>query len=832
MDSLQLDTPQENQIGNKIAWLSLDERDNDPTRFLVYLISALRTIEINIAQGALSALQSPQPSPIEDILTSLINEISAIPDRLILVLDDYHLIEAQPIHEALTFVLENQSPHMHLVIATREDPHLPLARLRARAQLTELRAAELRFTSAEAAEFLNQAMGLDLSEEDISELETRTEGWIVGLQLAAISLQGQSATSKLIQSFSGSNRLVLDYLIEEVLAQQLEHVQSFLLQTAILNRLTGPLCNAVTGQENGQETLEMLDRANLFIIPLDNERRWFRYHHLFTDLLHQRLNQTQRDQLPGLHSKASDWYSQEGFRDEAIDHALGGKLYKRAAHLIEMNLGHNYERVTQTTLRRWLSAFPDEFISVEPQLCILRAWTLFTTGQIDAAEQSLQAADEMLDSSTNQDVVTSLKNEQWPDPNRLIGRIAAIRSFMVAYSGGISETIRYACKAIEFLPEDDFQWRSTALVALGDAYANQGQMAAAHQARLESLEASKASGDSNLLMIVNLRLAEILRQQGKLQQVISICERQYKQAVEIGISEWTIVAWLYGIWGEVLAEINELDQAFVQAQRGMELAASSRDLLYSIMSKLCLVRVLFSYGDLNGAEEAIQSMENSARKHDLPSWAINQLSAWNVRIWLAHGKLEAASQWMIERGLDPACELTYQHEMEFIALARILIAQGRLDAADKLLLRLHASAEVGGRTDKVIEILILQALTAQVGGDTEGAMTTLGQALSLAEPEGFVRTFVDEGPPMASLLYEALSRRISPDYVRRLLAAFPIAEPEQADPSQTLATKSELIEPLSERELEVLQLIAQGLTNPRNRCQSLHIAKHSQSSQP
>jgi LuxR family maltose regulon positive regulatory protein len=823
------------------AWFSLDEADNDPVRFLIYYVAALHTIEVQqtpaskIGEEVLGMLQSPQPPPTEAILTTLLNQIAALPVRIVLILDDYHLIEAQPIHDALNFLLEHLPPHtgpggqrqgMHLVIATREDPPLSLARLRARGELIELRAADLRFTSAETAEFLNQMMGLNLSAKDIAALETRTEGWVAGLQLAAFSMQGHKNATSLIKSFTGSHRFVLDYLIEEVLDQQPEDIQTFLLQTAILDRLTGSLCDAVcavetaTGQGNGQQTLEMLEQANLFIVPLDNERHWYRYHHLFADLLLQRLHQTQPEQLPVLYHRASVWYKQNGFVNEAINYALRSKNFERAADMIEDQFGDNYERVSQTILQRWLAEMPEKFVLSKPQLCILQAWTFFTTGQLDAADQRLRATEKMLDPSTDQAFVASLdeassSERQLPDTNRmrLIGRVAAIRSFLVSFSGDIPGTIRYARQALEYLPEQDLQWRSTVLVALGDAYANQGQMEAAHKARLDALATGKASGDPYLLMIVNLRLAEILRQQGKLHQVIDICERQVKSADEHGISEWPIAGWLFGIWGEVLAELNDLDRATDQAKKGVKLTARGRDLLYEVMSNLCLVRVLFSCGELNGAGDVIQAMEKTAQEHDMPLWASLQLSAWQARIWLAQGKLELASQWAGERELDPEGELTYLHEVEYIAFACILIAQKRLDEATTLLHRLLEAAKAGGRTSRVIEILILQTLAAHSGGDTTQAMSTLEQALTLAEPGGFIRIFVDEGPSMARLLHEALSRGIAPDYACLLLAAFPATEPKQTDPLKAQVPKSDLIEPLSERELEVLQLIAEGLTN-------------------
>ncbi len=558
-----------------IAWLSLDERDNDPTLFLVYLISALRTIKANIAKGVLSALQSPQSLPIDDILISLINEISAIPDRMILVLDDYHLIEAQPIHEALTFLLENQPPHLHLVIATREDPSLPLARLRTRGQLTELRAADLRFTSSEAAEFLNQAMGLDLSAEDISALETRTEGWIAGLQLAAISMQGHDDATSLIKSFTGSHRLVLDYLIEEVLNQQPETVQYFLLQTSILTRLTGSLCDALTDQDNGRVTLEMLEHANLFIIPLDEERRWYRYHHLFADLLRQRLRQIQPQKMSTLQTRASEWYEQNGFVDEAIDHALHAEDFEKAAYLIEKQVDAVWGRGQHTKLQSWLLKLPNELNLHKLQFGIYQAWFQFNRGQLDEAERTLQAIEQAIEFST--DRATETKSQEQisiiiSDRVKLQGRAAVVRAHMASYRDDVPGIIQHASQALEYLPEQDLTWRSITAIVLGDAQLNKGDMNAAYEDRLDALNACKAAGDIYFVMVANLKLALPLREQGRLQQTVEICKQQIQVANEYGMSQTRWVGWLLGTWGEALAELNDLNGAKQRAKKGFRLS--------------------------------------------------------------------------------------------------------------------------------------------------------------------------------------------------------------------------------------------------------------------
>ncbi|MGD8398656.1 MAG: LuxR family transcriptional regulator, partial [Anaerolineae bacterium] len=508
------------------TWLSLDESDNDPTRFLVYFVAALRTVDADIGKGVLSALQSPQPPPVEAVLTSLINDAAAIPDRILLVFDDYHLIESPPVDNALTFLLEHLPAQMHLVIVTREDPHLSLARLRARGHLTELRAADLRFTASEAADFLNQVMGLELAAEDIAVLERRTEGWIAGLQLAAISMQGREDTAALIKSFAGSHRHVLDYLVEEVLKQQSESIQTFLLQTTVLDRLTGSLCDAIlgrgaddqrsTGDRNtfalqlpsssasGQEILEHLERSNLFVVPLDEERRWYRYHHLFADLLRQRLHQTQPEQVPILHRRASKWYEQNGFVDEAIEHALRAEDFERAADLVEGRAETPWGRGEQIRLQGWLEALPAEQVLSRPQLCIFHAWGLFASGQQSAAEQSLQAAERALERTAGRETdAAPAKRVRMPvsDMTKIQGRAAAVRAFMASFRGDVSEIIQYSRQALDRLPEQDLVWRSSAAIALGDAYSFNGELVAACRARLEALEASKATGNWYMILI-------------------------------------------------------------------------------------------------------------------------------------------------------------------------------------------------------------------------------------------------------------------------------------------------------------------------------------------
>jgi LuxR family maltose regulon positive regulatory protein len=799
-----------------ITWFSLDEGDNDIVGFLTYFTAALNRlpgIDTPLGVGAQNMLQSPQPPPAATVLTTLINEIAAISCNLILVLDDYHLIAAQPVHEAIDFLLENQPPNLHLVIATREDPPIALSRLRARGQLSELRASDLRFSPAEATEFLNQVMGLNLSPADITTLESRTEGWIAGLQLAAISMRGWDDATRFIQSFTGSNRLVLDYLIEEVLNQQSRNVQAFLMQTAILDSFTSSLCNAVTGQDDSQSILEMLERANLFIIPLDNERQWYRYHHLFTEILRQRLRESQSKQLMDLHCKASEWYAKNGFTDEAIEHALQKNDFGRAASLIDGYADEIWQMGLHTKLCRWLAAIPDELVYSNPHLCFFHAWCLFSNGQHEAAEHCLQAAENapitILDPASE-----NIENESIsiPDKNQIKGRAAALRAYTAYYSGDVQGMSKYSQQAVEYLPKQDLLWRSIALVTLGDAHVFSGETTAASNIQWEALENNKATENSYMILLAYLKLAMTCREQGQLQQTIEICKQQLKLANNSGLAQTAVVGCTLAIYGETLAELGDLNGALNQAERGTSRTERSGDLLSLGWSYLCLMRVVFSRGDLAGAQEIVEKMTNIDLENNMPFWFPLQKSAWQARLWLAQNMLEAATQWVRDCGLEATADPTYAREMEYMVLARVLIAQGQWDEATKFLPLWLEAAKFGGRTSRAIEILMLQALAYQSSGDTDQAMRALERALTLGESRGFFHIFVDEGPPMAQLLYKALQREIYPEYVQRLLAAFPDTTEEEASP-KSLVDQTELIEPLSEREIDVLQLLAKGLTN-------------------
>ena len=532
------------------AWLSLDEGDNNIIRFLIYFVAALQTLALSkvegvatkLGEGVLGVLQSPQPPPIESILTTLINEITTIPDnpsicpfgqsgqRFIFVLDDYHIIDSKPVDEALAFLLEHLPPQMHLVITTREDPQFPLARLRARGQLTELRAADLRFTPAEAAEFLNQAMSLQLSAEDIAALEARTEGWITGLQLAALALQGSLSmhgrpdTSHFIQSFTGSHRFVLDYLVEEVLQRQPEYIRSFLLQTSILGRLSGPLCDAVTEQAGSSGILETLERGNLFVIPLDDQRQWYRYHHLFAEVLLAHALDEQPGQIPLLHKRASAWYEQNNLPAEAIRHALAARDFERAAGLIEKMYPAMDNSFQHTAWLGWVRKLPDEVVRVRPVLSVDYTRALMDIGEFEAGKPWLQSAEQWLEGSADGMVVTD--DEQF---RTLPGMIALARSSLAQFHGDIEGTVKYAELALELSPEEDHINHAMAAVTLGTAYWERGDLDGAEKALSVWINYCQKVGNIIFAVATGAYLAGIIVAQGRLREA----ERTYKQSFSL-----------------------------------------------------------------------------------------------------------------------------------------------------------------------------------------------------------------------------------------------------------------------------------------------------------
>jgi len=829
LGSLQADPQKTRQIEFKVAWLSLDKGDNDLTSFLSYLIAALNQINENetpLGEGLLSMLQSPQPPPLETLLTLLINEIAVIPKKNLLVLDDYHLIEAQPIHDALSFLLEHIPPQMHVIIATREDPRLPIARLRARDQLTDIRAKDLRFTSAEAADFLNQVMGLDLSEADIAALETRTEGWIAGLQLAAISLQGHYDKTSFIDSFTGSHRYILDYLVEEVLKRQPEDVQDFLLQTSILDRLNAFLCDALTGQDNGQSTLEYLEQSNLFIVPLDSERQWFRYHHLFGDLLEQLLRRNRPEEVSALHRQAGKWYEEQGFSREALHHIIVVEDYQWAGRVIEeIGLKTLWKRSDWSNLFAWLKELPTSMIHSRPRLGLLFAWALYANGQDEKIEGYLRPVEAILQESQGALVEGAERSEPTTagfqtislseiETRSMLAEVATIRAFLARAENDIPKSIKLFIEGLENIPEDEILLRAVVTGGLADTYLFSGDFEKAASIFPDAISVGLESENIHMFSIAARGLAFIQEMQGNLHQAFNSYSQLKDHFDNRSIENYVSSGYVCVGKGEILCEWNELDAAEQILREGVAYGIQSSNSRIFLPGYIALARTLLAKGQSNDAIEVMKEAKEAWELYNVsPQWSVPLITAHIARFRLFHGDIDFVIQWAEENKFDVNDDLVYQREENYLTFARLCIVQRKSKEAIRLLDRLLSNSEIGERITRVIEILILQALAFQAKGDDEQAISKLEKALSLAEPGGFIRIFVDESQPMARLLYEALNRGIAPEYVQRLLAAFPVTEPAKAASMKPQLDQSELIEPLSEREIEVLHLLAKGLTN-------------------
>ena len=800
--------------GRPVAWVSLDRGDNDPARFWAYFIAALQTIHEDVGEAALAALQSPQRPPIEPLLTGLINKIAEVPGSFALVLDDFHVITDQPVNDAVTFLLDNMPPQMHLILSSRADPPWPLARRRARGEITELRANDLRFTSQEAATFLKEVMRLDLSPEDVATLEARTEGWIAGLQMAALSMRGRKDVSGFIRAFTGSHRFILDYLVEEVLEQQPRDVQEFLLKTSILERMTAALCDTVTDGNDSQTVLTQLEQANLFLIPLDDERRWYRYHHLFADLLRSRLEQTQPDQMRALHRQASEWYEQNGLIAEAVSHAFAAGDVERVARMVEGNAFAMMDHGELTTLVAWLNALPEEMIRSRPWLCVARAWALIYTGQVDALDPLLLDAEEAL---------LEVPANQAGLDEHVAGHIISIRAYTLILKGNMSRAAKLAREALERLPEQDLTARGWTASLLANALRWGGNLAAADQAFAEASAISRAAGDSHVAVDVLCDWAGLQIMQGQLHEAAATCRDAMALADDCAAQSGRrlpVTGYAHVRLSVVLRQWNDLEAALRHAREGIHLCEQWGWAEILVGGYVNLAKALEAIGDMDSALDAAQKARQVAR--GVSPWFDAYAAALEARLWLAQGdgdpgRLAAAYRWATEEsrlGVDG--EPGFQYEFAYLTLARVRIAQGRddpsrLDEALGLLTGLLEVARAAGAMGYVIEILVLQAMALQAQGEDDQALTTLERALSLAEPEGYVRTFIDEGASMGKMLRQAIAQGIAVDYAGKLLATLEIEMKDER--RATASAPSSLIEPLSERELEVLRLLTTHLSS-------------------
>jgi LuxR family maltose regulon positive regulatory protein len=805
------------------AWLSLDAADNDPARFWRYVAAALDRVRPGTDAQVMALLRGRQRPPLEAVATVVINELSA-PGKggVALVLDDYHLVEAPPVHDSITFLLDRLPPGLRLVLSSRADPPLPLARLRARGQLAEFRAADLRFTLAETAAFLREVTGLDLPAASVAALQDRTEGWAAGVQLAALSLRGHADPARFIATFAGSHRYVLDYLTEEVLAGQPPQILSFLLETSVLDRLCGPLCDAVTGRTGSQAMLEELDRANLFVVPLDEIRQWWRYHHLFADLLRARLERQQPARLPELHRAAATWHEQHGLADDAIRHATAAGETGWAARLVERHVETLLRRSEGATLDRWLSALPAASVRARPRLSLAQAVTALIGGQLEAAEALLASAEREFAVSGSQPHEPSVGRALSVLAN-VPASIAHLRAEIARLRGDPVRAEAYDQQALTHLREDDWILRSMVDWNLAETHWLRGELGEAERAMADVVAERVAAGEGYLAMRVCYDHGEVQRAQGQLGAVQRTYQRALENASKFGQQPPPAGMAHVGL-AEVLYERGELAAAYEHATQAVALCRHLAFIQPLATGFAILARIRWAQGDETGALEAIGQAERVRLSPQMVA-LYNPVPAWRARLLLARGEVAAAARWAGERGLRAADEPTYPRERDYLALARVLLAEHAPARALGLLDRLHSQAATQQRTGSLIEVMALRALALADGGDQAAASASLAEALALAAPEGYVRVFADEGAPMARLLgrlaaAQRTGRVVFPSavpqrYLERLMRAFQPAAPAGAAPPATRDTAgiAELAESLSGRELEVLRLLAAGRSN-------------------
>ncbi len=827
--------------GMPVAWLSVDKNDNRAGRFVSYLVAALKAADDAIGTEALHLLAaSPQASP-EAVLTSLVNDLDSAGRDMALVLDDYQFISSQAVHEAVTFLLEHCPRTLHVLIATRSDPPLPLARLRARAQTVELRAADLRFTSPEVAEFLNGVMELHLDATVVAVLEERTEGWIAGLQMAALSVRDRSDVRGFIEGFSGTHRYILDYLLEEVLVVQPPQVQQFLLCTSILERLSAPLCDALltdpeisallgrsaessVASSTSQTMLDLLERANLFLVPLDDERAWYRYHHLFADLLRARLDQLYPGLSRRLHARAGAWLEQAGMTVEAVNHSLWAGDYDRAARLVEENTTRLLAQGELNALMAWIEMLPADLRLRRPWLCVHQAYALLFAGRTVEVGPLLLQAEAALEAEADRIRVRALK-----------GALATVRAFSATILVQDAEALSQARQARSLLMPEDLFNQSLVAWAVGYTMHRQGRLVEARSAFEEQIRLSRTMQNSATLMIGVTALARVLADQGEFQEVRSLLQSALDDARQKETQNRGFIARVEAHLAAVLCELNELETAHRLLSDALGQARFWLNPNHLASINAYLARVLLGQGDLEGARAAIAEADRIRRTASLSEWLRRGLEVDIVRTWLAlqcaglgfstddplveASRLTLAS-WRSELARHPGggdAPISQFVELPMLTLARVSLVSGRAEEALALLEPVTHTARTAGHVDMGVQALVLTAMArhAKRAAGAGAALAALGEALTLAAPGGYIRVFLNEGQPMRLLLEQWLAQADSGplrDYALRLLSHFE-AEVRAAAALKKSPPAGGLIEPLSQRELEVLQLMSLGRTN-------------------
>ncbi|GLZ48296.1 helix-turn-helix transcriptional regulator [Actinomycetospora sp. NBRC 106375] len=786
-----------------VAWVSLDERDDDPARFWTYVLTAIRDAT-GVGEEALELLASSPstPSSTESALVAALNDVGGTDRDLVLALDDLHLVTAPEVHEGLAFLLEHRPPQLHLVLATRVDPPLPLARRRATGELVELRAADLRFTAPESAAYLNGPMDLALSGDDVAALDTRTEGWIAALQLAALSMRGRDDVGAFIAGFAGDDRHVVDYLAEEVLGRLPDDVRDFLLETSVLERLSGPLCDAVTGRDGSRATLAALERANLFLVPLDDRRQWYRYHHLFADVLRTHLADERPEVVPELHSRASRWFAGVDDVPAAVDHALAGGHVDLAAELMERAMPVMRRERREAELLRWVRSVPDEVVRVRPVLGLAFVGALAQASVFDTVDRRLA------------DVEHAVRPDGGPWPAHAPPGLVVVdedgyrsvpaglevyRAALALRRTDLDAAAAHARDALALVPESDDLTRAAAGALGGLASWARGDLVGAESAYVAAVAGLQRAGFVADVLGCCIALGDIRRTLGRHRDE----ERLYRWALALTDPAAPVrgTADMHVALAGVLIARDELTAAGEHLDAARQLGEHRGLPQNPYRARVAAARLCAARGDRDTALAVLDEAEQAYDSDYSPE--VEPVPAVRARLRIRRGELREAETWARERGLSPDDEPSYLREYEHLTLARLLLAR-RDDTATALLARLRAAAEQGARRGTVLEILVLQALAAQARGDVPAALDALRRALGLAEPEGLVRVVTDEGTPIATLL-RALTKQ-DPAYpsARRLLAAG----------TGDVPAPSALVDPLSERELDVLRLLASDLDGP------------------
>ncbi len=768
------DTSQFPPHDSKVAWLSLDEGDNDPTLFLAYLITSLKHVEDSIGETSLSILQSPQPPPVQVLLTTLINELTATTNPIILVLDDYHAIHTPSIHQEMTFLIDHLPPHLHLVVATREDPLLPVSLLRARGQLLEIRQEELRFTLQESSTFLHHVMGVTLVPEEIAALDRRTEGWIAGLQLAALSMRGHSDTAAFIQAFTGSSRFVLDYLIEEVFKRQSPEVQDYLLKTSILARLSAPLCDTVTEQNHSQELLETLEQANLFIVPLDQSRGWYRYHRLFADLLRHRLLVSQPTSVSSLHQKASQWFEAEALLPEAIQHALAAQDWERAGNLIQKTATDFLKRGEVLTVISWFQSIPEEILLSNPRLCFDYCWPLLLASQYDQAAPLLQRLEEAA--------------QNIPP---FLGEIYAAQAYLARGVEDHARMLERSTQALDLLPKNSINSRGIVAVNLGLAYWHMGRMRETEDVLAEALEAAQATGNHYAALTALIFQGRVLAVRGQLYQAAEYFNNAILQGKEMPIN-----ALAHMDLATLNYEWNELDVSDVHLQKALALSERSQNEEFQVGCWTLASLLRIAQGNLSGAEEALNQAGALLQAGNISPQMTERVTVAQARLLMEKGEFNEDLANKVSDMVD--CHPFYR----FLGVTKSR-ALPDADAREYL----QQISHVAKKNEWGYALIAIRALQSTLAENKNDALIYLTEALQMAEGGKFIRSFIEAGEALIPLLRNTVGRGVYATYAARILEAM------TEKSSVASATLTGMVEPLSERELAVLRLITVGMSN-------------------